>query len=211
MRLRVAVQERQRLLREGLRLFLAAEPSLEIVATVATARELLTTCAVERPAVVLLEVDAPDWDALKCVAILRREYRDLRIVGMCARHDRSLATRAALVGAHVVVPRNAGMRPIIDAVHGRPIDIGVLPEAEGMRPRRPSTLTPRELEVLSSVAAGSTTRETSQRLGISPKTVENHKRRIFAKLDVQNQAHAVAIAVRGGLLLSDAGFDGGST
>jgi DNA-binding CsgD family transcriptional regulator len=37
-------------------------------------------------------------------------------------------------------------------------------------------------------------------MGISPKTVENHKQRIFAKLGVQNQAHAVAVAMRSGLV-----------
>jgi DNA-binding CsgD family transcriptional regulator len=35
---------------------------------------------------------------------------------------------------------------------------------------------------------------------VSPKTVDNHKQRIFSKLGVQNQAHAVALAHRIGLL-----------
>jgi DNA-binding CsgD family transcriptional regulator len=37
-------------------------------------------------------------------------------------------------------------------------------------------------------------------LGISTRTVEQHKQRIFERLGVQNQAHAVAIALRAGLL-----------
>ena len=37
-------------------------------------------------------------------------------------------------------------------------------------------------------------------LHVSPKTVDNHKQRIFSKLGVQNQAHAVALAHRIGLL-----------
>jgi DNA-binding NarL/FixJ family response regulator len=63
-----------------------------------------------------------------------------------------------------------------------------------------STLTGRELEVLRLIGAGRTTRQISDALGISQRTVENHKRRIFAKLDVQSQAHAVASAARLGLL-----------
>src|SRR5436190_48192 len=61
-------------------------------------------------------------------------------------------------------------------------------------------LTERERQVLRLVGTGSTTREISGRLGISTKTVENHKHRIFAKLGVHNQAHAVSIAVRTGLI-----------
>jgi DNA-binding CsgD family transcriptional regulator len=37
-------------------------------------------------------------------------------------------------------------------------------------------------------------------LNISPKTVENHKQRIFRKLGVQNQAHAISVAMRSGLM-----------
>jgi DNA-binding CsgD family transcriptional regulator len=69
-----------------------------------------------------------------------------------------------------------------------------------------AVLTARELDVLGLVGAGHTTREVSEALGISPKTVENHKQRIFVKLGVQNQAHAVAVAMRTGLLHADAGL-----
>jgi DNA-binding CsgD family transcriptional regulator len=63
-----------------------------------------------------------------------------------------------------------------------------------------AVLTPREVEVLTLIAAGHTAAEVARELGISPKTVENRKQSIFAKLDVQNQAHAVAVALRSGIL-----------
>jgi DNA-binding CsgD family transcriptional regulator len=66
--------------------------------------------------------------------------------------------------------------------------------------RRSSVLTRREIEVLDAIGGGSTTRDVAMQMGISPKTVENHKQRIFSKLGVQNQAHAVAVAVRQGLV-----------
>ena len=71
--------------------------------------------------------------------------------------------------------------------------------AHVMQVRAP-TLTGRELEVLRLIGAGRTTREISTALGVSRRTVENHKRRIFAKLGVQSQAHAVASAARLGIL-----------
>ena len=65
---------------------------------------------------------------------------------------------------------------------------------------RPPLLSPREVEVLAAIGAGATTRSAAAALQISPKTVEHHKQRIFSKLDVQNQAHAVAVAIRLGLV-----------
>ena len=63
--------------------------------------------------------------------------------------------------------------------------------APGSRsPEDPATLTPREQELLRLVARGRSGKQVARQLGISPKTVERHKTRIFAKLGVPNQAAA---------------------
>jgi len=71
------------------------------------------------------------------------------------------------------------------------------------RPRgrdRPCTLTPREFEVLSLVAAGRTNRQIGQTLDVSVKTVEKHLAAIFSKLRAASRAEAAVLAVRQGLL-----------
>lgn len=207
---RIVLQERQRLLREGLALFIGAEPDIEVVATAETGKELLDVCAETRPSAVLLELDVADWDACRVAALLKRRQRSIRIVGTCARPLRNETIRAALVGVRTVVSRSAGIRPLVDALRSEPAEVRHLPLPTTTRAPAGS-LTRRELEILAHVASGATTREASERLGISPKTVENHKQRIFAKLDVQNQAHAVAVAMRGGLLPPDVAFSGSAS
>lgn len=66
------------------------------------------------------------------------------------------------------------------------------------RPR--AELSARETEILAAVAEGLTTSAIARRLALSPKTVENHKSRIFAKLGVKTQAHAVSVALEQGLI-----------
>ena len=61
------------------------------------------------------------------------------------------------------------------------------------------TLTPRERMVLHQLGSGFTTAQIANRLAISPKTVENHKQRIYAKLGAGNQSQAVAIGLHRGL------------
>jgi DNA-binding NarL/FixJ family response regulator len=72
----------------------------------------------------------------------------------------------------------------------------LLPEVSTSRP----ILTPREVQVMQSIGNGLATAQVAIALGITRKSVENHKQRIFAKLGVQSQAHAVAMAVESGLL-----------
>jgi DNA-binding NarL/FixJ family response regulator len=57
------------------------------------------------------------------------------------------------------------------------------------------SLTDRQLEVLQLLAEGASTTEISQRLGISPRTTENHLSAIFRKLDTTNRTKAVVKAL----------------
>ena len=64
----------------------------------------------------------------------------------------------------------------------------------------PDPLTPREREVLQLVAAGKTTKEVAELLGISVKTAESHRTHIMQKLDTSNTAGVVRYAIRQGLI-----------
>ena len=203
MAVRVAVQERQRFFREGLAMVLGGEPDLEVVGASRTASELSRLCEDERPDVVLLEIDADEWDPCRLAAALRTRLRTVRVVGVAGAVDRVLALRAYQAGVRNVVARDGGITAVLAAVRSLgavgPV-VTTLPPARVAAASDRNALTVRELDVLHLVGAGNTTREVSQALGISPKTVENHKQRIFSKLGVQNQAHAVAVAMRSGLL-----------
>jgi DNA-binding CsgD family transcriptional regulator len=88
-----------------------------------------------------------------------------------------------------------------DAVRGSRHPANVVPTRRRVAlERAKSRLSSREVEILSEISAGRTTGEVATAMGISPKTVENHKQRIFAKLGVQTQAHAVSVAMRSGLV-----------
>lgn len=66
--------------------------------------------------------------------------------------------------------------------------------------RGSSELTPRESEVLAAMAEGLATKSIARSLGIAPKTIENHKIRVFEKLGVRTQAEAVTVAIGYGLV-----------
>jgi DNA-binding NarL/FixJ family response regulator len=74
-------------------------------------------------------------------------------------------------------------------------------------PTHPATigcLTARERQVLSLAALGLAAKQIAKQLGISAKTVERHKTKIFAKLGVPNQTAAVSLALSNGLRVGDA-------
>ncbi|HYX43828.1 MAG TPA: response regulator transcription factor [Acidimicrobiales bacterium] len=207
--IRVVVQQRHRLFRHGLAMLLHDEPDIEVVGTAPTGAELLRVCERSQPDVVVLEADAPDWDADRlCITLLKRHGR-IRVVGLHDDRDPTAGRRAHRAGMAALLSTSAGVTPLLAALRERSTGQTVTPIAARFPPPPPPpsrgplrsvALTEREREVLAHVGCGETSREICLQLGISRKTVENHKQRIFAKLDVQNQAHAIALAMRRGLI-----------
>lgn len=66
--------------------------------------------------------------------------------------------------------------------------------------RPPGRLSPREREVLRLVAGGLAAKQVARQLGVTPKTIEHHKSRIYRKLGVPNQAAAINVAIAQGLV-----------
>ncbi|HEX3620741.1 MAG TPA: response regulator transcription factor [Acidimicrobiales bacterium] len=206
MRTKVVVQQRRRLFRDGLGQLVEAEDDLELVGTAASSGELVTICEAERPNVALLEADAVEWDVGRLTRSIRRAVSGLRVIGLSAAEMSSVElSRARHNGIRAVLPRSAGIGQILDALRAtspvvRLRQFPPTPYAQHSAEERSAVLTTRELTILNLVGAGFTSREISGQLAISHKTVENHKQRIFGKLGVQNQAHAVSVAMRRGLM-----------
>jgi DNA-binding CsgD family transcriptional regulator len=66
--------------------------------------------------------------------------------------------------------------------------------------RGPGPLTPREREVLTLIAAGADFRQIADALSISPATIKSHVRNAHRKLGARNRPHAIALALRRGLI-----------
>lgn len=201
LQLRVALQQRHEFFRAGLPLLLAAEPNVHVVGSVTTPDQLVALCRRARPSPDVALVDSADTEPedAPLVGMLRRELPALRVVALQAEDRRAVPFPQA--GLDAVVPCAAGIDGILRAMVAGPAPAArseSLPTGLTM-----PALTKREAEVLALVRGGATARDIAERLAISPGTVEHHKRRIFVKLGVQNQAHAVAVALRAGLLVSE--------
>jgi len=207
MSLRVGLQERRRLFRESLALLLQSEPDIDVVDTATDGHELIALCDTHEPDLAMFELDTDEWDAIRLATGLRRRHPGMMTVGLYDDPDRIDIERAKSAGIGTLVSRVEGVPAILDALrrpaplvgpmNGAPAATHSSDVATEPRP----VLSPRELQVLQLVSDGRTAREISDVLAISAKTVENHKQRVFHKLAVQNQAHAVAIAMRRGLLV----------
>jgi DNA-binding NarL/FixJ family response regulator len=178
---RVAVQSQQRLMRDVFAASLQARPEFTVVGHTSGLAELVTLCALRRPDVVLVDLRAPTRDFAPPLRALRDSYPDIGVVGVY--DEPGVLAKAG----------RAGMATAVPASHGLDALFALLRTHAG-RPPRPGgdRLTDDELDVVWLMNSGHSVAEIADVLGIGPRTVENRKRRIYAKLDVHSQSHAMA-------------------
>ena len=195
----VAIQERSRLLREGLALILDQEPEIGLVGSVVGGEALFALCEKTPPSVVLLEVDVREWMRAGSPTAFNRRRPSMNFVGLYRREGEA-AARARRCGLRRLVSLQANADELVGE-----LTAAAVPSPPLIRPLASTTpaacqLTAREIQVLQFIGAGCTSRQIGDHMKVSHKTVENHKQRIFGKLGVQNQAHAVSVAFRKGYL-----------
>jgi two-component system, NarL family, nitrate/nitrite response regulator NarL len=189
--IRVVVQSSRRLLRDTLSACLAIRPDITVVGKVAEADTVVALCELRQPDVVILDAGPRLGDFAALVADLRRGFPELNVI---------VSYRSATEQDLAAVCR-AGVTSLVPESHGLAALLTLLRPRKARHARTtPGSLTDREVEIVVLMASGHSVGEIATLLRISPLTVENLKRRLFAKLDVSSSAHAVSRAASLGML-----------
>lgn len=193
--------------RHGLAYLLAEQPDFVVVGEAEDPETALDVVERTSPSVVVLDLNLQGREAIPLLASLRNRWPQLRIL-ILSMHDEDLyAERLLALGAHGYVMKQeepaeflrALRRVAAGEIHAsRKIGERALSRLRRAQPvgATGAGLTVRERDVLRLVARGSGTREISTQLGVSPKTVDSHRRNIREKLGLANARDLVRYAVR---------------
>jgi DNA-binding NarL/FixJ family response regulator len=185
------VQSSSRLLRDTLSACLDDRPGVDVVGMVADPDDLLALCELRRPDVAILDA-GPQLGAIsRTIERLVLRFPELNVIVTYCEAIQQELSAACRAGATALVPESHGLEAVLALVR-RKSGRHARPESGG--------LTEREHEILVMAGSGHSVSEIAEMLGISRLTVENLKRRIYAKLDVNSGAHAVSRAASMGLL-----------
>ncbi len=191
---RVAVQSPRRLLRDTLAACLAVRPDVAVVGRVAESDGILALCELRRPDVVILDAGQRLGEMAVRVSALVRRFPDLNVIVTYRDASEQEVAAACRAGVSSLVPESRGLVAVLALLRRRKGD-----HAREARRER-GGLTDREHEIVVLTGSGHSVTEIAALLGISPLTVENLKRRVYAKLEVSSGAHAVARAASLGML-----------
>jgi NarL family two-component system response regulator LiaR len=210
MSIRLLIVDDHGVVREGLRMYLALDPELEVVGEAANGAEALHLAHELTPDVVLMDLLMPVMDGIAATEAIRRELPEVEVIALTSVLEDSAVYGAMRAGAIGYLLKDTKAdelcRAIKAAAAGQvqmspPVAARLLREVPA--PQHPERLTERETEVLRELASGKSNKEIAAALVIAEKTARTHVSNILAKLGVTSRTQAALHAVRSGLVPLD--------
>jgi DNA-binding NarL/FixJ family response regulator len=207
MAIRVLIADDHSVVRQGLRMFLALDPEIEVVGEAADGNEALRLVRQLKPDVVLMDLLMPQMDGITATQAIRRELPDTDVIALTSVLEDSAvfgAMRAGATGYLLKDTQAAELCRAIKAAAAGQVQLSPSVAARLLRevgsPAQAEPLTEREVEVLRQLAVGKTNKEIAATLFIAEKTARTHVSNILGKLGVSSRTQAALYALRMGLV-----------
>lgn len=167
------------------------------VTAYSSAKDFLVQDAPSVPGCLILDIRMPDMTGLELQREMsEREYR-LPIIFLSAHGSIDTAVNTLHAGAVDFLEKPVSEEKLLKSI-GRAIKIDKLKNGASLEPteikEKLRTLTPREIEIADLIAKGLLNREVAEITGISIRTVETHRSRIFHKLGIKDISELIQFA-----------------
>jgi DNA-binding NarL/FixJ family response regulator len=202
-KIRVLCVDDHPIVREGIAAIIGLQPDMMLAGAAATGGEALERFLELRPDVTLVDLRLPDMSGFDLIKKIKDKSPNARIIVLSSHEGDVDIQRALEAGAQGYVVKGivrGELFEIIRSVHAgkRRLPAAVAQKlAEHMADE---AVSPRELEVLSLMAAGKRNKEIAGELSIAEDTVKMHVRNILSKLHVNDRTEAVTVALRRGII-----------
>ena len=202
-KIRVMCVDDHPIVREGIAAIISLQPDMTMAGTAATGREAVERFVELRPDVSLVDLRLPDMSGFDVIRAIRARSPNARIIVLSSHEGDVDIQRALEAGAQGYVAKGIVRDELLDIIRGVHAGKRRLPAAVAQtlaEHMADDPISPRELEVLSLMAAGKRNKEIAGDLSIAEDTVKMHVRNILSKLQVSDRTEAVTIALRRGII-----------
>ena len=206
-KIRIAIIEDELMVSGVLKAWIARYRDLELVGCAADGEAGLELCLSKQPDLAVVDIRLPKLDGFALVERLADKSPDLQVLLMSGLTDACTIWRVIQSGAHGYINKTQPPELLIEAIRAvaggntffGPTFTRVKQEWLSQPEAFQKILSEREQQILRGVAAGREDDHIGTDLGISPATVEVHRKRIRQKLGVHNDRGLLAYARRWGL------------
>jgi DNA-binding NarL/FixJ family response regulator len=205
--IKVLVVDDHELIRAGIARMLLDDGNIEVVGEASSGEQALDMLKVCCPDVVLMDLKMPGIGGLEATRRIKRKCEETQIVVVTACIDDPYPAHVMESGASAYISKNSHISEIIRAIKSvyrgeRYIssDIAQMMALNKSKDSMFDSLSERELQIAMMIMDCQKVQNISDKLCLSPKTVNSYRYRIFEKLNINSDVELTLLAVRNGLL-----------
>lgn len=203
--IRVVLADDHAVVRQGLRFMLEQRPDIQVVGECGDGAQALALVTDLLPDVALLDLLMPSMDGVAAAREIKRLAPSTQIIILTSYSEDEHIFNAIKAGALSYLLKDSSAQELVEAVRAAArgesklhpmVAARVLREMQQRQQSPLNDLTPRELEVLTSIARGRSNHEIAQELVISEPTVRTHVANILSKLHLTDRTQAAIYALQ---------------
>ncbi|QXI41806.1 UvrY/SirA/GacA family response regulator transcription factor [Pseudomonas wayambapalatensis] len=207
--IRVLVVDDHDLVRTGITRMLADIDGLQVVGEADSGEAALKLARELKPDVVLMDVKMPGIGGLEATRKLLRSHPDTKVVAVTVCEEDPFPTRLLQAGAAGYLTKGAGLDEMVQAIRlafaGQRYISPQIAQQLALKSFQPQgspfdTLSEREIQIALMIVGCQKVQIISDKLCLSPKTVNTYRYRIFEKLSVTSDVELTLLAVRHGMV-----------
>lgn len=212
-KINIMIAENQMIILHSLISLIRSLGDFQVIGTAVDGLELLRKLESSKPDVILLDVKKPGLSAIEVTRAIDEKMPWVKVISLSSHHHPVFIKEMLKNGAKGFLSKNCSVEEFHEGIlrvsDGKTYFCKLCSEVilreytsdseSGLLDFR--TITSREIEIIGYLADGYSTKEISEKLFISSKTVERHKSNLFKKMKLRNTAHMVKVAVEHGLLI----------
>jgi len=202
-KIRVLCVDDHPVVRDGIAAIINLQPDMVLAGAAATGGEALERFFELRPDVALVDLQLPDMSGFDLIKKIKDKSPNARIIVLSSHEGDVDIQRALEAGAQGYVAKGIVRGELLETIRSVHTGKRRLPAAVAQKLAEhmaDEPISPRELEVLSLMAAGKRNKEIAGELSIAEDTVKMHVRNILSKLQVNDRTEAVTSALRRGII-----------
>ncbi|MBN2236427.1 MAG: response regulator transcription factor [Bacteroidales bacterium] len=194
--------------RKGLVTILNEILTIKVVAETSCGQELLDVLKTQTADVVLMDIKMPGMDGIEATKKLSEKYPNIKVIALTMHEEIGYFNKMIEAGARGFLLKKTNKDQLEEAIHA--VYDGdnyfaeefVISTQKTEKPKSISSvhLSAREKEVLDYICKGFSNNEISKKLGLSQRTIDGHRSRLFEKTGAKNAPHLVLFAVKNGLV-----------
>ncbi|MBC7905113.1 MAG: response regulator transcription factor [Gemmatimonadaceae bacterium] len=201
----ILIADDHRIMTDGLALILKDEKSIGQIFIAHDGNAACAKAREENIDLVIMDINMPVLNGIEATKIIKQEKPFVKIIMVSMIADAGVVSKAIKAGADAFIIKNTGRDELIKAIAKVMADEKYISEELSFdlfhtinrrQPRENNSihLTTREKEIIRHIAEGMTNQEIADKLFISPRTVDTHRKNILNKLELRNTAALVRYA-----------------